>query len=98
MGSGTITNDNHGRIPSVAMKRWERLIHLELADLASRERPVEWESEDLKGKCSDCGVVHKEVFPVARSQGGGADCYQVVLEIICRWERFVEFAYGKQMG
>lgn len=98
MASGTISNDDHGRTPSKAMKRWERLIHLELADLASRERPEEWESEDLRGKCKDCGVVHKEIFPVARGSevdiSGGGDNYQVVLEIICRWERFVAFAYG----
>lgn len=84
------------------MKRWERLIHLELADLAARERPMEWESDDLKGKCTDCGVVHKEVFPVARTPAGGGGgegegCYQVVLEVICRWERYIAFAHGNKV-
>lgn len=100
VSSGTLANS--ARTPSAASKRWERLIHLELADLAARTRPEEWGSEEVRGRCADCGVVHREIFPVPRFDGdgeqadqrrGGDGSYQVVMEIICRWERFVQFAY-----
>lgn len=67
---------------AAASKRWERLVHLELADRAAAERPLAYRS--LEGKCADCGAVHREIFPLASSEG-----YAVVVEAITRWEKFV---------
>lgn len=67
---------------AAASKRWERLVHLELADRAAAERPLACRA--LEGKCADCGAVHREIFPLASSEG-----YAVVVEAITRWERFV---------
>ncbi|EKD03892.1 hypothetical protein A1Q2_01905 [Trichosporon asahii var. asahii CBS 8904] len=67
---------------AAASKRWERLVHLELADRAAAERPLAYRS--LEGKCADCGAVHREIFPLASSEG-----YSVVVEAITRWEKFV---------
>ena len=85
--------------PNPSVKRWEKLIHLELADISASTRKDEWEG--LRGKCTDCGKVHREVFAIprytsegsavqgqAQGQGQGEGSYQVVLEVICRWERF----------
>ena len=94
------------------MKRWETLGHLELADIASRERGQEWEEAGVRGRCGDCGKVHREVFAVSRDppsggsgetggsrngdkrEGGGAGegSYQVVLEVVSRWERFTRMS------
>ena len=67
-----------------ASKRWERLVHLELADLALQHAPAEYES--LKKRCEQCQAVHQEIFPLGTGQG----VYdERVKEVICRWERFV---------
>lgn len=67
---------------AAASKRWERLVHLELADRAAAERPLAFRA--LEGRCADCGAVHREIFPLAASEG-----YAVVVEAITRWEKFV---------
>ncbi|GMK54693.1 hypothetical protein CspeluHIS016_0112790 [Cutaneotrichosporon spelunceum] len=67
-----------------AVKRWERLVHLELADRAVAARPKEYEA--LCKPCSDCGAVHQEIFPL-RSDPKVYE--QVVVDVIERWERFV---------
>lgn len=86
-----------------AVKRWERLVHLELAERASQSAPAEWDrmrSGKDGGGCSDCGAVHKEIFPLAKEFGAMSigrgesgrtrKAYEdVVLEVICRWERFI---------
>lgn len=68
------------------MKRWERLVHLELADLSSRDCPIEWAR--VRQKCTDCGIVHKEIFPVLRA-GKHGDEYELVVEVIGRWASFI---------
>lgn len=77
-----------------AMKRWERLVHLELSDISSRDCPSEWEK--VREKCRDCGTVHKEIFPMRRimqaeagAQRGMAEAYEMVVEAILRWAEFV---------
>jgi hypothetical protein len=67
-----------------AVKRWERLVHLELADRAAAARPKEYEA--LCKPCSDCGTVHREIFPL---QGDPQVYERTVVDAIERWERFV---------
>ena len=78
------------------MKRWEKLVHLELAELSSASRPAEFQA--ARQKCSDCGKLHREVFPLPLDidvslpgvkPGGGRVAYELVVETIGRWERFV---------
>lgn len=68
------------------MKRWERLVHLELSDLSARDCPLEWGR--IREKCQDCGSVHKEIFPVKRQTPPGAE-YDTVVEVVGRWACFV---------
>ena len=69
-----------------AVKRWEKLVHLELADLSAKSAPGKLEL--VREKCTDCQAVHREVFPIGR--GGQQHLgYADVKEVICRWERFV---------
>ncbi|KLT42212.1 DUF1766-domain-containing protein [Cutaneotrichosporon oleaginosum] len=67
-----------------AVKRWERLVHLELADRAAASRPKEYEA--LSKPCSDCGMVHQEIFPL---EGDPRIYERLVVDVIERWERFV---------
>jgi rubredoxin len=69
-------------------------VHLELADRAMQGAKEDYEG--LKGKCRECGVVHREVFPIARCGTDGAErVYEdVVRECICRWERFIRQICG----
>ena len=67
-----------------ASKRWERLVHLELADIALQYAPAEYEG--LKKRCEQCQAVHQEIFPLGT---GGGVYEERVKEVICRWERFV---------
>lgn len=71
------------------MKRWERLVHLELSDLSAGECQAEWAK--VREKCKDCGSVHKEIFPVKRSARGNGEEYEIVVEVIGRWAAFVNF-------
>jgi hypothetical protein len=71
------------------MKRWERLVHLELADMSSLDCPDEW--KDVRAKCGDCGSVHREIFPILRAgRDGDGDEYDKVVEVIARWAAFVD--------
>lgn len=67
-----------------AVKRWERLVHLELADRAATAKPKEYDA--LCVPCADCGAVHREIFPL---DGGSRVYEQVVVDAVERWERFV---------
>jgi hypothetical protein len=68
------------------MKRWERLVHLELADMSSADGSDEWKG--VREKCADCGSVHREIFPIFRA-GDEGDEYAKVAEVIGRWAVFV---------
>jgi hypothetical protein len=69
-----------------AVKRWERLVHLELADRAAALRAAEY--SDLAQPCADCGTIHKEIFPLA--DGAGLAAYEnVVVDAVGRWEAFI---------
>lgn len=67
---------------AAASKRWERLVHLELADRAAAERPLAFKA--LEAPCADCGAVHREIFPLPAREG-----YAAVVEVIARWEKFI---------
>ncbi|EIW72593.1 hypothetical protein TREMEDRAFT_58764 [Tremella mesenterica DSM 1558] len=94
------TIDSRPRCP--AMKRWEKLVHLELSELSFVSRPKEFEM--VREKCNDCGKLHREVFPLPLEidvplegikPGGGREAYETVVEIINRWEKFIrEVAEG----
>lgn len=75
------------------MKRWERLIHLELAEISARDR--EYQFKKLREKCGDCGTCHREIFALPREEGSdAAGSYEMVREVIERWERFVRIVSG----
>jgi hypothetical protein len=85
---GTLTTSD----PNPAVKRWERLVHLELSDISFSARPREYAL--LREKCEDCGTGHREIFALPREVAGGRNeqgegVYQVVVEVVQRWERFV---------
>ncbi|ORX36030.1 hypothetical protein BD324DRAFT_651935 [Kockovaella imperatae] len=67
-------------IPCRAVKRWEKLVHLELADRSASTAPGKLEL--VREKCDDCQAVHREIFPLGTS-------YETVKDVIRRWERFV---------
>lgn len=77
------------------MKRWERLVHLELSDISSRLCAEAWST--VREKCQDCGTVHREIFPVPRRPNGedlrddviGQEAYDLVVEVILRWAQFI---------
>ncbi|OCF32801.1 hypothetical protein I317_00873 [Kwoniella heveanensis CBS 569] len=108
--SGTLTTSflpgatTHLNPPSVAMKRWERLVHIELSDRCASDPESGRAFDRVREKCRDCGMGHKEIFPLRKAStrttgtgaGAGANAragtgvYEdVVVEIICRWERFI---------
>ncbi|ORY33697.1 hypothetical protein BCR39DRAFT_586319 [Naematelia encephala] len=70
-----------------AMKRWERLVHLEMAERSATTRPKEFNR--VREKCKSCEKVHREIFPVARLSNDGKEYLNGVVEIISRWEMFV---------
>jgi len=84
-------NQPHTGQSVAAVKRWEKLVHLELAERASRSACVEWERIRMGKKggagCDDCGAVHREIFPLGHA--GGKAYEEVVIEVISRWERFI---------
>lgn len=82
--SGSNNDDSRPRV--AAMKRWERLVHLELADMSSADCSDEWKG--VREKCADCGSVHKEIFPIFRA-GDEGDEHAKVAEVIGRWAVFV---------
>ncbi|WWC66511.1 uncharacterized protein I206_100413 [Kwoniella pini CBS 10737] len=94
--SGTLTTSylpgatTHLNAPSKAMKRWERLVHLELADRSASMIESGKAFEEVREKCKDCGLSHREIFPLYKN-GKGAQIYEtIVVEAIKRWNRFIE--------
>ncbi len=74
--------------PLPAVKRWERLVHLELADRSSSSAPRECLS--VREKCKECDAVHREIFPFGRTGQGGERVYEdVISEVVERWGRFI---------
>ncbi|PWN25333.1 hypothetical protein BDZ90DRAFT_262388 [Jaminaea rosea] len=71
--SSTVTTGQRGS------HRWEKLVHLELAEVAPRPSDSH--------QCRDCGKRHREIFVAPR--GGGV---HAVAEVVERWRRFVEVA------
>ena len=78
--------------PLLAVKRWERLVHLELADRSSNSAKEEYLS--VRERCAECDAVHREIFPLAR---GGSSALastdrvyvDTVVEVVERWASFV---------
>ncbi|KAL1410409.1 hypothetical protein Q8F55_004420 [Vanrija albida] len=68
-----------------AVKRWERLVHLELSDRSASQRGSDYDA--VRQPCADCGTIHKEIFPLA--DDGVSTYEEVVVEVIERWEKFV---------
>ncbi|WRT64261.1 uncharacterized protein IL334_001192 [Kwoniella shivajii] len=93
--SGTLTTSflpgatTHRNPPSKAMKRWERLVHLELSDRASVHPDSKKAFEQVREKCTDCGLAHREIFPFHKNVGDGQAYEQTVMEVICRWDSFI---------
>ena len=87
--SGAFRQSDNPARTCPAVKRWERLVHLELADRSASTAPGQYDK--LKEKCDDCQVVHREIFPLGRdgSRDGNRMYEEVVVEIINRWESFV---------
>lgn len=73
--------------PLPAVKRWERLVHLELANRSSSTAPLEYLK--LRERCNECDAVHREVFPLDRVTEGGEGGYDVVREVVERWGSFI---------
>lgn len=69
--------------------RWEKLVHLELAEVAPRP------SSFGGGRCGDCGKRHREIFEAKGRVGAEVD---VVKEVVERWRRFVEVAVPDEVG
>ena len=67
-----------------AVKRWERLVHLEVADRSASLRVDEFQA--IRKMCEECKAVHREIFPL---QGGNGVYDGVVRECVERWEGFV---------
>ncbi|KAL7424776.1 hypothetical protein Q5752_000460 [Cryptotrichosporon argae] len=79
---GAVSAGTTARRMAPYAKRWERLVHLELADRASAADPAA--VRRLGAPCADCGKGHREIFPVCRDGG-----YQLVVCVVERWERYV---------
>lgn len=76
--------DNRRMVPAV--KRWERLVHLELADRAAAQKSTEYDA--ILKPCTDCGAIHREIFPLEDARG--LSTYEeIVVDAIGRWERFI---------
>jgi hypothetical protein len=76
--------DTRRMVPAV--KRWERLVHLELADRAATLRAKEYDA--LAQPCPDCSATHKEIFSL--KDGVGIRAYEkTVVDAINRWEGFI---------
>ncbi|WWC99796.1 hypothetical protein V866_006704 [Kwoniella sp. B9012] len=94
--SGTMTTSflpgatTHLNPPSKAMKRWERLVHLELSERSSSgSRESQKAFEKVREKCKDCGLSHREIFPIYKNGSQDRVYESIVMEVICRWDRFI---------
>ncbi|WWC86357.1 uncharacterized protein L201_001231 [Kwoniella dendrophila CBS 6074] len=79
----------HLNLPLKAMKRWERLVHLELSDMSTNLSDESAKAfKKSRENCIDCGLSHKEIFPLPKRQN--IQPYEnIVVETICRWEKFI---------
>nr|XP_019000437.1 uncharacterized protein I203_06851 [Kwoniella mangroviensis CBS 8507]OCF63898.1 hypothetical protein I203_06851 [Kwoniella mangroviensis CBS 8507] len=94
--SGTLTTSflpgatTHLNPPSKAMKRWERLVHLELSERSSSgSRESQTAFEKVREKCKDCGLSHREIFPIYKNGNQDRVYESIVMEVICRWDKFI---------
>ncbi|KAL7283041.1 hypothetical protein ACG7TL_002465 [Trametes sanguinea] len=91
--------------PGPYCHRVERLVHLELADLALNAPYLDPDFPNAKsdggnnkgrgrarGPCPDCGTVHKEIFTFPRATGRykGKEWQEIVRPVIEKWGGFVE--------
>ncbi|CDO68862.1 hypothetical protein BN946_scf185000.g5 [Trametes cinnabarina] len=91
--------------PGPYCHRVERLVHLELADLALNAPYLDPDFPNVKGDggntprrlnskgpCPDCGTVHKEIFTFPRATGRykGREWQDIVRPVIEKWGGFVE--------
>ncbi|TBU45851.1 hypothetical protein BD309DRAFT_989230 [Dichomitus squalens] len=92
--------------PGPYCHRVEKLVHLELADLAVNAPYLDPDFPNMKGgsgtgngraatraPCPDCGAVHKEIFSFPRAQKGrykGKEWEEIVKPVIEKWGGFVE--------
>ncbi|OJT10886.1 hypothetical protein TRAPUB_12602 [Trametes pubescens] len=91
--------------PGPYCHRVERLVHLELADIALNAPYLDPKFPNIKadmgngngrtpvrGPCPDCGVVHKEIFTFPRATGRykGKEWEDIVRPVIEKWGGFVE--------
>ncbi|WVW82419.1 hypothetical protein I302_104429 [Kwoniella bestiolae CBS 10118] len=94
--SGTLTTSflpgatTHLNAPSKAMKRWERLVHLELSERSSSGSKESGKAfEEVRKRCDDCGLSHREIFPLYKGQEQEQVYETVIMEVIGRWDRFI---------
>ncbi|ODO07284.1 hypothetical protein L198_00863 [Cryptococcus wingfieldii CBS 7118] len=74
--------------PLPAMKRWERLVHIELAERCALEEASKEAFDRVRLKCADCNSGHKEIFPLLKQDSKSN--YYIVEECVERWGRFIE--------
>ncbi|WVQ70911.1 hypothetical protein IAR50_000436 [Cryptococcus sp. DSM 104548] len=79
--------------PLPAMKRWERLVHIELAERCALDDSSKRAFEKVRLKCVDCSSVHREIFPLPKEKGSKSN-YYIVEECVERWGRFIEAIHG----
>ncbi|KAI1783019.1 hypothetical protein LXA43DRAFT_904424, partial [Ganoderma leucocontextum] len=67
----------------------ERLVHLELTDLAAQSNPAHRKA--TRPRCQDCGSRHVEIFTFKRMPGTPVDWHwqHVIRAAFQRWGRFV---------
>ncbi|KIR56320.1 hypothetical protein I315_01385 [Cryptococcus gattii Ru294] len=80
----------HRTPPLLAMKRWERLVHLELSERCASHPLSEQAYERVRMKCKDCGTVHREIFPLIKAHQGHRIAYEQIIECVERWGRFIK--------
>ncbi|OCH89104.1 hypothetical protein OBBRIDRAFT_713073, partial [Obba rivulosa] len=109
---GTVEMDQNshmkGRVdpghPGLWCHRVERLVHLELADLAVNAQYLDPEYPNQKAKpgdgkaklkrkpCTDCGAIHKEIFSFPRPENSpykDVEWEKIVQPVIDKWGGFV---------
>ncbi|WVO19889.1 uncharacterized protein IAS62_001179 [Cryptococcus decagattii] len=80
----------HRTPPLPAMKRWERLVHLELSERCASHPLSEQAYERVRMKCKDCGTVHREIFPLIKVHQGHRIAYEEIVECVERWGKFIK--------
>ncbi|KAE8539952.1 hypothetical protein D1P53_003890 [Cryptococcus gattii VGV] len=71
----------HRTPPLMAMKRWERLVHLELSERCASHPLSEQAYERVRMKCKDCGTVHREIFPLIKVHQGHRIAYEQIVDM-----------------